>query len=150
MSDTNQRTVGGCLCGSVRYEADGPPICVAYCHCSTCRRHTGAPIVTFVMWAADKVRFTAQDRNIYQSSSGVKRGFCGQCGTPLTWEGRYKDVDIIEFYVGTTDNPDTHVPEWHWHDAERLAWFEVADHLPRYRASDSGAAPYRKGPLAKS
>jgi len=43
MSDA-QKVTGGCMCGAVRYEAIGEPMTVAYCHCSSCRRHTGAPV----------------------------------------------------------------------------------------------------------
>ena len=33
------------MCGAVRYEASGDPISVIFCHCESCRRHTGAPVV---------------------------------------------------------------------------------------------------------
>jgi hypothetical protein len=103
-----------------------------------------------VAFEADKVRFTQRDRNIYNSSPGVGRGFCEQCGTPLTWEGNYRGRVIIEFHISTLDDPDAYVPEWHWYHEERIAWFDVADRLPRYRASDAhGEKPYCHGPATK-
>ncbi len=135
------------MCGTVRYEAIGEPLCVGHCHCHSCRRHTGAPVVTFVVFEADKVRFTQHDRNIFNSSPGVGRGFCAQCGTPLTWEGKAFDRLIIEFHISTLDNPDDHVPTMHWYHVERIDWFEVADSLPRYRSISSGQEPYHIGPV---
>ena len=38
---------GGCLCGHVRYEADGAPFHETICHCSMCRRAAGAPMVAW-------------------------------------------------------------------------------------------------------
>ena len=75
---SERRTAGGCMCGAIRYEAVGEPIIVAHCHCDSCRRHTGAPLVTLVSFEADQVRFTEGNRKIYASSSGVGRepSFC--------------------------------------------------------------------------
>ena len=147
MNNETRKTTGGCMCGAVRYEAEGEPINVLHCHCESCRSHTGAPVVTFVAFDEDKVKFPKTDRQIYNSSPGVKRGFCGQCGTPLTWEGAGWDGPIIEVYISTLDDPNAFVPTFHGYHGERLEWFDVADSLPRYAAgSGDGAPPYRHGP----
>jgi hypothetical protein len=39
---------GGCLCGAVRFHATGTPRGVFWCHCQSCRRHSGAPVSVFV------------------------------------------------------------------------------------------------------
>ena len=80
MTDRAKPTTGGCMCGAVRYEAVGEALDIGYCHCHSCRRHTGAPVVTFVVFEADNVHFTGRERRIYESSPGVARAFCGQCG----------------------------------------------------------------------
>lgn len=141
---------GGCLCGAVRYEAIGQPLDIGYCHCQSCRRHTGAPVVAYVGFNGDQVRFTGQERSIYNSSPGVGRAFCNQCGTPLTWEGeiRSSGKSIVEFHVGTLDNPDDFAPEDHSRFEERIEWFDVADDLPRYRgAIKKDEEPYCHGPI---
>ena len=38
---------GGCLCGAVRFVATGQPESVAWCHCQSCRKHSGAPVSVF-------------------------------------------------------------------------------------------------------
>ncbi len=58
MSDKTLAITGGCLCGAVRYEASGEPISVIHCHCLSCRRHTGAPVVTLAGFRRDQVEFT--------------------------------------------------------------------------------------------
>ena len=106
-----ETVTGGCLCGAVRYEAAGTPVYVPYCHCETCRKATGAPVVLFVMFEKDQVRFTQGERKIYRSSPGVGRAFCPDCGTPLTYEGDWGGKTIIEVHVGTLDRPDTFPPQ---------------------------------------
>ncbi len=44
---------GGCFCGNIRYEAVGTPFNETNCHCSICRRTTGAPFVT---WFSNQAR----------------------------------------------------------------------------------------------
>ncbi len=131
MSDKTPPITGGCLCGAVRYDAIGEPLEVGYCHCHSCRRHTGAPLVALVFFEADKVRFTKRDRSIYKSSPGVERGFCDQCGTSLTWEGKYGGRAVINIHISAFDDPDPHVPGSCFFHEERIAWFEVAGDLPR-------------------
>ena len=111
------KATGGCMCGSVRYEAVGEPKFILNCHCLSCRRHTGAPVVTFVAFSSEQVRFVKGSRKFYKSSPGVNRAFCGQCGTPLTWEApspRIPGLEIIEFHISTLDHPDDYHPDRHF------------------------------------
>ena len=139
MSEEKKAATGGCMCGAVRYELTGTPISVIHCHCLSCRRHTGAPVVTLVGAKKDQVRFTTGERGIYASTPGVGRGFCGQCGTSLTWEGDGEELGpLIEIHISTFDDPSQFTPASHIHCDERLAWFEVADDLPRHHEWDEG------------
>jgi len=100
MGDSSQKVTGGCMCGAVRYEAPAPHS-VIYCHCKDCRRHSGAPVVSFVGYLKSDVKWTGEARNIYKSSEKIERGFCNKCGTPLTWEGSVEELggDLIELFV---------------------------------------------------
>lgn len=140
---SERRTAGGCMCGAVRFEALGEPIIVAHCHCNSCRRHTGAPLVTLVSFEAGQVTFTKGERRIYESSPGVKRAFCGDCGATLAWESNPRGHSLIEFHIGTLDEPNALPPSIHVFHGERLAWFDTADRLPRYEAGRHGTEPYR-------
>ncbi len=146
MGGDEKSASGGCMCGALRYELSGEPVSVIHCHCLSCRRHTGAPVVSLVGLKKNQVRFTAGVRGRYESSPGVGRGFCNQCGTPLTWEGDGGELGpLIEIHIGTLDDPSQFTPKSHLHHDERIAWFDVADDLPRYHEWDEGE-PYRHGP----
>jgi hypothetical protein len=131
MTISSISTTGGCLCGAVRYEAVGEPITVGYCHCPSCRRHTGAPVAAVVKYELDQIKFTKGDRKIYNSSPGVGRGFCDQCGSSLTWEGKYKGRVVFSIQISTLDKPDDCVPVLHWFHELGISWFETVDNLPR-------------------
>jgi hypothetical protein len=149
MEESAKSKTGGCMCGAVRYEVSGEPIWVGHCHCVSCRRHTGAPVVTFVCFKKEHVAFTKGERRIYNSSPGVGRAFCGQCGTPLTWEGQSEVPErgmIVEFHISTLDDPDAFIPTNHLFYPEKIAWFDVADDLPRYHGFDSDSEVSRRGP----
>ena len=144
-----EKIKGGCMCGAVRYEASGEPVDVAYCHCESCRKHSGAPAVVWVAFDTNQIRFVGEARKIFESSPGVERAFCGQCGTPLTWEAkslRFPGRHITEFFISTLDTPEKFVPDRHWFAGEQLSWFEVADDLPRYQEIDIGVEPTHTGP----
>ena len=129
---------GGCLCGAVRYRIDSQPLWTGYCHCTSCRRSTGAPVTMFVGARSTSVTFTAGERALYASSPGVKRGFCAGCGTPLTYEGE-RFPGEIHFYVSTFDDPQALRPRFHVYYEERLRWLEISDALPRHATIGGGA-----------
>jgi hypothetical protein len=65
---------------------------------------------------------------------GVSRGFCRDCGSSLTYES-YRFADYVQLHLGSLDTPDSVIPEAHVHYAEKVAWFEVDDELPRFEGS---------------
>ena len=142
-------TTGGCMCGAIRFESTGEPLDVAYCHCTDCRGFTGAPVVTWVAFDAKQVNFLEGKHKTFESSSGIRWGFCENCGSSLSWEAvsmRYSGKEIIEFHIGTLDHPEEFIPDRHWFEGERLAWFDVADNLPRYQEFDIEVEPTHWGP----
>jgi hypothetical protein len=77
------KIVGGCHCGAIRYQVEGELIVHALCHCIDCRRHAGAPMVGWTMYAEHAVKVTKGQPKVYQSSEHGRRHFCANCGTGL-------------------------------------------------------------------
>ncbi len=76
---------GGCQCGAVRYRISGSPVMAALCHCSMCRRASAAPVVAWAMYQQAQALLTGESPSIYESSPGCSRGFCGRCGTQISF-----------------------------------------------------------------
>lgn len=112
---------GRCLCGRISYELAGPHNWVGHCHCDSCRRGAGAPLVTFVGHPNGQWRWTADPPSVYESSPGNFRYFCANCGSSLAY-GSDRYPDEIHFHVGTLDEPNAVVPDSLFHADERLSW----------------------------
>ena len=125
---------GGCFCGGVRFEI-GEFFDAGYCHCTICRRFSGAP---FVLWAnapARSFRVTEGAPLGFSSSDHWTRYFCRECGAPVY--GRHPsppadDSDLVCILVPSLDAPDAIRPSAHIWYGSRLPWVEIRDDLPRF------------------
>ncbi len=121
---------GGCLCGAIRYRITGEPLCISHCHCTYCRRATGAPFITWSTLASEHVAFTRGEPTIHRSSADVSRGFCGTCGTTLSYQGdgHPEEIDIA---AATLDDQNAVRPDDHIMVGTMVPWLDFADDLPR-------------------
>ncbi len=137
---------GHCLCGAVCFEFDHAAGTAFHCHCESCRRAASSPVTTWITVPKEKVRFTKGEPRYFSSSPGVRRGFCGTCGSPLSYEGPVHP-GVMDLYAASLEADVIVDPEFHVYSDEQLSWFEVHDHLPRYGGSISAAKPpLREGP----
>jgi hypothetical protein len=79
---------GGCFCSRIRYEVTGIPFHETNCHCSMCRRTTGAPFVAWFSVRPSDFRLACGNPSRFRSSAKATRSFCGHCGTQLTFKAK--------------------------------------------------------------
>jgi hypothetical protein len=118
---------GGCLCGQVRYEARPDHRDGYYCHCRMCQLAFGNTRATFFNLRRDQVSW-ATPPAYYASSKIARRGFCGRCGTPLSFE--FNDSERMDLSVGSLDDPSVMKPTEHTAIESRIAAWHVDDGLP--------------------
>ena len=111
---------GGCGCGAVRYETVGEPKFVAHCHCASCRRYTGAAFSTWVGFTDDQVNWINKPARV-ESSPGVGRSFCPNCGTPLSYQGA-KWPGETHLTIGSFDDASGFSPKGGAFPDEALPW----------------------------
>jgi hypothetical protein len=130
---------GSCLCGAIRFRFGLPPLWVAHCHCTMCRRAQGAGFVSWVGAAGNRFELLGDAGQLrrYRSSPEATRGFCGRCGSPLffestRWPGEmHITLASIDPGVAATLRPQGHV---HW--SQRAPWIgDIHDGLPRHAGS---------------
>jgi hypothetical protein len=112
----------------VRFEAGAEPFHVSYCHCSDCRRATGAPVSAFVGFDAVDVTVYGEPRTFEHGP--VRRSFCGICGSPLAYVDERLAASIW-FMLGAMDSPGHYKPTLHAWIGEQLPYLHISDGLPR-------------------
>ena len=127
----DQSVTGGCLCREILYRVVGESRGSGYCHCQSCRSHTGAPVVAFAVFSVEQVQWLSGERSRYESSQGVFRSFCNHCGASLTLE----QGELIEFHISSLDSPNDYPPNEHTHFIDKIGWIDLDDNLPRYIGS---------------
>ena len=123
---------GGCFCGAIRYEAQELPFHETNCHCSICRRTSGAPFVAWFSVPKASFRLLAGEPTRFRSSAKGTRSFCPSCGTPLTCE-LDEFPEEIDVTLCSLDKPEAVRPKDHTWTSSRLTWVKLDDGLPSYR-----------------
>ena len=125
---------GGCFCGWIRYETDAAPFDETNCHCSICRRTTGAPFVAWFSVPRSQFQFVCGEPTRFSSTAKGTRSFCPRCGTQLTFE--HEDfLDEIDVTTCSLDEPERLPPRDHTQTTSKLTWVKLADQLPQYKES---------------
>lgn len=137
MNDKRDKHQGGCYCGAIRYEISGPPAWSGHCHCRSCQLALGGAFVTWAKVAADDFRLATGSIKVCEKTPGIKRGFCGDCGTTLTYsadhavEGQDWTADAW-FAASTLDDPAIARPKSHVFVSEQQPWIKLGDGLPTF------------------
>ncbi|POF28846.1 GFA family protein [Roseibium marinum] len=102
MADKLSELTGGCQCGAVRYRVTGEVGYPHLCHCRMCQKASGNFFLPLIGAAKDEFHWTRGEPSWFHSSKPVRRGFCGNCGTPLSFET--VGDDYIAFTHGSLDD----------------------------------------------
>jgi hypothetical protein len=123
---------GTCLCGTVRYELDGPFTAMSHCHCSMCRKHHGAPFATFVVAAYSSFRWRSGEDALVQfasSSQGV-RSHCRHCGS--VGPTLMAEAGMAFAPAGNLDGDLGIEPQAHMFAGSKAGWYTITDSLPQH------------------
>lgn len=127
---------GGCLCGAVRYRAEPPLRPIVVCHCGQCRRSHGGPAPYAAARAGQLQIVGPAGLAWYESSPGIRRGFCRRCGSSLFW--RRDQGEAVSIAAGSFDGDPGLRIAGHIHVAAAVAWTARSDGLPAWPAGDDG------------
>ena len=131
---------GGCQCGAVRFRASKFGR-ASICHCRMCQKAFGnfyGPLVT-----ALDLEWTRGAPKHFASSDKVQRGFCVNCGTPLTFE--YEGG--VEVAIGAFDDPLRVPPVVQLNPNDKLPFVDAIASLPMRKAGDEPAIDAFKASL---
>jgi hypothetical protein len=130
-------TLGGCLCGGVRFEVSGPLFRAGYCHCTHCQRRTGtgASANCRVMRSDFELLAGKDLLRSYQPAGGVPKWFCAVCGSALFSRDPFSDEEVA-IRLGAFDEDPGVRPEYRQFVDSAAPWEAVPDDgLDRYPRS---------------
>ena len=124
---------GSCLCNAIRYEIRGELGQAMMCHCSKCRKANGSAFAVNAAVKADEFTIIAGQEYVteFESTPGVFRSFCKQCGSPLV-SRRPSQPDLLRLRIGTLDTQVQLKPVAHIFVDSKAPWDEIHDDIPQY------------------
>lgn len=132
MNPPSQYT-GQCLCGAIRYVADGEPAFSGNCHCKDCQRASGSAFVPAMLFHAKDVAVSGEARYFASTADSGHvhhRGFCPECGAQLF--ARFSHLPgMLGIKAGTLDESARYVPVLDFHVASAAAWDVMDPRLPK-------------------
>jgi len=134
---------GGCYCGEVRYEVDGPQEAAFQCHCRECQYLTGGNANIVVVFAESDFSYTKGLASSFARSdleNPVTRHFCGACGTGIGSRSPSRPNSMI-VKVGTLDNPGEYQAQAAIFSCDRQAYHYIPNNIPSFdkRPTKKGA-----------
>jgi hypothetical protein len=127
---------GGCQCGAVRFRVEGRLGDGSVCHCRMCQKASGAFYAPFVSVREAHLEWTRGEPKRFRSSNLVRRGFCGECGTPLTYEAPTGTA----LAIGAFDHPEEIAPQVQWGVESKLPYVDAVPTLPAKKTMDDESA----------
>jgi hypothetical protein len=123
---------GTCLCGTLKYEIDGPFTMMMNCHCSMCRKHHGAPFATFAAASIDGFRWLSGESAVgeYASSENGKRYFCTVCGSVAPALITQAGLAVVP--AGSLEGDPGIRPQAHTFVGSKAPWYVISDSLPQH------------------
>lgn len=123
---------GSCLCGKVGIRVPDEFGFVGYCHCSQCRKWSGAAFGAGGLVDSADFEITRGDEFVtyYATSVQTDRGFCSCCGSSLFSRKLARGKHVVR--LGILDDTPTQHPSAHIFVAHRAPWHEIADRLERF------------------
>ncbi len=135
MTAQERRPIGGsCLCGAVSYRVTGPFLRAGNCHCTRCRKHSGAAAGTQgrVLREHFELLSGAEHVRVYTPAEGAAvKAFCVTCGSSL-FGGTWPDGPEVSIRLGTLDADPGIRPQCHTFVDDKAPWHQILDDLPQY------------------
>lgn len=127
---------GGCQCGAIRYAMHVPAVQKPHvCHCRMCQRATGGLFAALAGAPKALFEWTRGEPAFFASSNLAARGFCRDCGTPLSFAYTLPEARMY-VTIGSLDDPAAAAIEVQYGVESRLPWVRFCEDVPGERTGE--------------
>lgn len=139
------RYTGSCLCGQLRYVAEGAPSSTGHCYCADCQKVCGSGFIPFMNFPASSICFKGGARQLVTRAAPGRiatRNFCVDCGS-LVFGGEIGKSDSFTVYAGSLDDPSLFEPRMAIFASHRPPWAPLPPSITQVFARMPGASTER-------
>jgi hypothetical protein len=127
---------GSCVCGAVRFELTRDPVWSHYCHCSRCRKITGAASAANLFLPSDGLRFLEGEQHARSfrlpDTHHFRHVFCDRCGSNLPFVDAALGLVVVPLGSLDGDHPKL-APRAHMFVGSKAPWHPINDSLLQHR-----------------
>ena len=123
---------GSCLCGKVHVEMPDQFKAMGNCHCSECRKFSGAAYASVGIIDSEQFRITAGEEYVsyYSKSAETDAAFCRNCGSSLFTRKRTAKTHNVR--LGILDEVPSQRATFHIFVGSKAPWHDILDELPQH------------------
>jgi hypothetical protein len=122
---------GRCYCGAVQYEVADAFKYAANCHCTNCRRATGAAFKPFAGIERERLCVTQGEDRLLRFGDDTNHDVrCAACGSFLY--SIVRDGAFVHVTMGSLADTPSIRPAHHIFVGSKAPWFTITDDLPQY------------------
>ena len=125
---------GGCLCGKVRFTANGEPGFVGICHCRNCQRQSGSAFAVVLGFPVAAVAMQGELKTYTDTGDTGKslfRRFSPECGSSISTEVEVMPGMII-LKAGTLDDPSAVKPAMQIYCDSAQPWVSLGGEMKSF------------------
>ena len=125
---------GSCVCGAVAFRIDGPFLRFQYCHCSRCRKKSGATAAANIFVPTGQLTWERGEGNVRRfelpDTKYWSTCFCSDCGSAMPWLSRTGKAYIVP--AGALDGDPGIRPNYSIYYGSRAPWHVDPSELEKH------------------
>lgn len=128
------KLTGNCLCGNVRFEADGDIAMQGNCHCTDCQQISGSPFATLVFVKEDDVKISGETKTFehkVDSGNSLTKTFCPNCGSQM-FGGNIGRPGMVALKAGSINEKEHIKPQFNVYASRKLDCVTLDPNIPAF------------------
>lgn len=126
---------GSCFCGKISFKVKDDVSGLYQCHCSECRKTTGAAANAGFIISEENVQWLSGKDQIktFVKDSGYKVNFCNNCGSPVPNQTSVEEGKVW-VPAGLLDDDSGFTVKNHIYVASKASWDEIGGEAHQFQS----------------